>query len=373
MNEKRVNILHAIDTPGPGGAETVYSDIVIGMDCARFTSYPVIPAKGWLYDRLHEHGHDPIIIDAEGSFNIGYLWQLVRVIGKHDIALIHSHLLGSNVYCSIAGLLTSTPVISTFHGFVDAEGTGKAMKAKFAVLNKGSRKIVFVSQLLKSHFVEKYGVDPSRAEVIYNGIDTKKFKPGKSNVLRKKLGLDNDDILVGAIGNIRPAKGYDLLLRAAAEVKKQRQGVKFIIAGQGSGLLYQELLSLRDRLDIKDTVFFLGYMEDTVQFLHNIDVFLLSSKSEGFSISLVEAMACGLPVIATRCGGPEEIVEHAVTGIFVQPGDPHLLANAIVDLYKDRSLRFTLAEYASQVAVEKFYLKLMVNQYEKLFEEFCRG
>lgn len=252
-----LNILHSIDTPGPGGAETVYVDIVTGLDRNRFKSFPVIPEKGWIYEKLVAQGFEPFIIDSKGSFNFGYLWELIKVIRKQNIDLIHSHLFGSNVYCSLAGLFTSTPVISTFHGFVDAGGTGKAMRWKVAVINKGSKKIVFVSHQLKKYFIEDCGIVQARAEVIYNGIDTNKFKPGKNNALRDKLGLSSDAILVGSIGNIRPAKGYDILLHAAAEVKKHRGDVKFVIAGQGSGELYRGLLALRENLNLQDTVFFL--------------------------------------------------------------------------------------------------------------------
>ena len=350
-----LNILHSIDTPGPGGAETVYLDIVTGLDRNRFKAFPVIPAKGWIYDRLQAQGFDPIIIDSKGSFNIGYLWQLIKVIRKQNIDLIHSHLFGSNVYCSLAGLLTSTPVISTFHGFVDAVATGKAMRWKVAVINKGSKKIVFVSHQLKDHFTENFGIVQALAEVIYNGIDTNKFKPGKNNALRDKLGLASDDILVGSIGNIRPAKGYDILLHAAAEVKKQRRDIKFVIAGQGSGELYRGLLALRENLNLQDTVFFLGFTEDTVDFLHGIDVFLLCSTSEGFSLSLIEAMACGLSVISTKCGGPEEIVEHGVTGILVPPGAPHLIVDALLN--RDQAVGDNNGRECGTVGYRKVFIK----------------
>jgi glycosyltransferase involved in cell wall biosynthesis len=366
-----LNILHSIDTPGPGGAETVYLDIVTGLDRARFTSFPVIPAKGWIHDQLQEQGLDPIIIDPKGSFNIRYLWQLVKVIRKQNIDLIHSHLFGSNVYCSLAGLLTSTPVISTFHGFVDAGGSGQAMKSKVAVINKGSKKIVFVSHQLKKHFIENYGIAQARAEVIYNGIDPSKFKPGKNNALKDKLGLAGDDTVVGSIGNIRPAKGYDILLRAAAEVKRRRRDVKFVIAGQGSGELYRELLALREKLNLQDTVFFLGFTKNTVDFLHGINLFLLSSTSEGFSLSLIEAMACGLPVISTKCGGPEEIVGHGVSGILVPPGDPHMLVNALLN--RDERLETIMVENAVALVAKRFSLTAVMGQYERLMEEVCKS
>ncbi len=363
-----INILHSIDTSGPGGAETVYFNILVGLDRTRFRSLPVISAKGWLYDRLREQELDPVIIDAHGSFNLSYLWQLIRIIRKKNIDLIHSHLFGSNVYCCLAGLLTSTPVISTFHGFVDIADTGKATRAKIAVINKGAKKIVFVSQQLKKCFTENFSITPSLTEVIYNGVDTEKFKPGKNHRLKKKISLENDSILVGSIGNIRPAKNYDLLLRAAAEVKKQRQDIKFVIAGQGSGELYQKLLNLQDRLDLKDTVFFLGFKEDTLQVLHGIDIFLLCSTSEGFSISLIEAMACGLPVIATKCGGPEEIISSGQEGILLEEQSPLSMANSILALSISSIRRKNFEEHALSCVTQRFNNSTVISRYSELYE-----
>lgn len=365
-----LNILHSIDTPGPGGAETVYLDIVAGLDRTRFKSFPVIPAKGWLYDQLQERGIAPIMIDAKGSFSLRYLWQLIRVIKKNNIDLVLSHLLGSNVYCCLAGLLTSVPVLSTFHGFIDAGVSGKIMKSKVKFINQKSQRMIFVSGQLKKYFIAYYAIQSSRAEVIYNGIDTIKFKPGHSKALRRELGLTNNEILVGSIGNIRPAKGYDLLLRAAAEIKKNRQDVKFVIAGQGSGELYHGLLVLRDRLDLQDTVFFLGFVEDTVQLLQNIEVFLLCSKSEGFSLSLIEAMASGVPVIATRSGGPEEIIDHGNSGLLVNPDRPNEISESICYLLDHPEIKKSLINCAIQEVSERFSLSAMISSYTSLICKF---
>jgi len=246
------------------------------------------------------------------------------------------------------------------------------MRWKVAIINKGSKKIVFVSHQLKKHFIDNYGFVQARAEVIYNGIDTSKFKPGENNVIREKLGLASDDILVGSIGNIRPAKGYDILLRAAAEVKKQRPDVKFVIAGEGSGELYRGLLILRENLNLQDTVFFLGFTENTVEFLQGINVFLLCSTSEGFSLSLIEAMACGLPVVATRCGGPEEIIRSKKEGMLVEEKNPESIARCLMTVARSLRISEKNTKYVSSSIEQRFKICSMIGRYSKLYEEVER-
>ncbi|HFD32719.1 MAG TPA: glycosyltransferase [Gammaproteobacteria bacterium] len=364
-----LKILHAIDTSGTGGAETVFYDLTIGIDPARFLSIPVLPGPGWLHDKLTAKGFHPQIVPSRGSFNLKYLFTLVNLIKTHKIDIIHSHLFGSNVYCSLAGIITKTPVIATFHGFVDSDRNDRLLKLKFTIINKGAMDIVFVSKHLMTFFTDKFGANTNKSHIIYNGVDTDIFQPGKSETLKQELGLAADDIIVGSIGNIRPAKGYDILLKAAAIVKKQQNNIKFVIAGEGSGYLHDKLVDLYKKLDLEDTVFFLGFRNDTAKLLHSFDYFLLSSSSEGFSISTVEAMACGVPIIATKSGGPEEIIEHKVTGLLVPPGEPDLIANAIIDLHKNSALRSTLTKNAVEMIRQKFSLDLMISQYEKRLQE----
>lgn len=362
-----MNILHSIDTAGPGGAETVYRDLVIGMSSSeKVSSYPVLPYKGWLYDELVAVGEPPAVVPVKGAFNVKYLWSLVRLIRKNHIDLIHSHLIGSNVYCSMAGLLTCTPVIATFHGFVDSDKKDSLRWLKFAIINKGCKAVVFVSSHLKDFFVKEFGVDPDICNVIYNGIDIKCFKPGRSNSLRVELGLEREDILVGSIGNIRPAKGYDILLKVAALVKEKNKKIKFIIAGQGQGSLFDNLQRFRKKMDLEDTVFFLGYRENAVELLHNFDLFLLTSTSEGFSISTVEALACGVPIVATKCGGPEEIIGSDRISKLVANGSVEALKDAILEIRFDPSQENILQSFNKQT--ERWSLSFMLDAYMRLYK-----
>lgn len=361
-----INILHTIDTTGPGGAESVFLQLIHGLDKERFRSFAAIPGKGWVYDRLVEGGLTPMFINASGSFSVRYLLQLIDIIRRHDIDIIQSHLFGSNVYCSLAGMICRRPVVSTFHGFVDAEKRDRFLKIKFSFINRGSKKIVFVSEQLRKHYLGMHGLNEGKAVTIHNGVDLAAYSRSGRGEIRKELGLGRDHVLIGSIGNIRPAKGYDHLLRAASLIAKHHPECRFVIAGQGSGALYEGLLRLKKELGLDDKVHFIGFRDNIHDILSDLDIFVLPSTSEGFSIVTLEAIASRVPVIVTKSGGPEEIVDNE-SGILVSPGDEQELAKAISSLVLDKSLGDTYVGNAYDNVLEKFSLQSMINQYVQLY------
>lgn len=368
-------ILHIIDTTGPGGAETVFIDLATHLPKEKYRAVVVIRGKGWVYDELCRRDIVPILLDAKGSFNWRYLLGLRKIIKRESIDLIQSHLLGSNVYCALAGLLTGKPVITTFHGAVDVSATEHFMALKFALINKGASRIVAVSKNLRDDIVQRTPLNSNKTVVIYNGIDTVAFEREKSAVLRQRFGWSDDDIIIGSLGNIRTAKAYDVLLRAAAILGESKYTFRFVIAGQGvskenpSGL-YKRLLELSELLKLRADVKFIGFVDDPADFLSNVDLFLLSSSSEGFSISTIQAMASSLPVIATRSGGPEEILTHQEDGWLVDKANPAAIAEAIIKLSDDSKCRVQLSKNAKRKVDSTFDLMAMLGAYEKLYSKW---
>jgi glycosyltransferase involved in cell wall biosynthesis len=361
------NILHAIDTSGPGGAETVFLALASGLDPAQYRSYAVIKSEGWVAGQLRNAGLEPFFADARGSFNLRYLYQLVRIVRKYKIDIIQSHLFGSNVYCSLAGLICRVPVISVFHGAVDVNPSSKLLRTKFRILNRGSDRVVYVSHSLSATILKSGMAAAHKACVIYNGVDTLQFRPRPDRTIRRQLGLADSDIVIGSMGNIRRPKGYDVLLHAAAQLVSHSPHYKFLIAGDAQGRLYEELLQLRERLGLTRHVFFLGFRADVAHVLNNFDIFLLSSTSEGFSISTIEAMACGLPVVVTRSGGPEEIVTHGQNGLLVEAGSAPQIASAIDLISRDPHLRERLVLNARATVTGKFSMDAMINAYSRIY------
>lgn len=361
-----INILHTIDTTGPGGAETVFLNLVNGLDRKIFHPIVAIPGQGWVNDELVRNGIKPIYIRSRGSFSVRYLSQIIDIVRKHKIDIIQSHLIGSNVYCSIVGILCRVPVISTIHGFVDTDKHDSISKLRFLLMNYGSKRIVFVSNQLKDHFIKEYNIRSEKAVTIYNGIDLEVYQNRRSISIRKELGLDSRHILIGSIGNIRDAKGYDYLLQAADIVIRTHPECRFVITGERSGPLYTKLLDLRHNLGLDDKVFFLGYRKDVSKVLNSLDIFVLPSISEGFSIVTLEAMACCIPAVVTRCGGPQEILADSYE-LTAPTRDEKALACVITKAIEDKDILHACVNSSYKIVSRCFSKGAMLNNYEEVY------
>jgi len=331
----------------------------------------VIRGKGWVYDELRRRGVNPVLLDAKGSFNWRYLLGLLMLIRREGVDLIQSHLLGSNVYCALAGLLSRTPVVATFHGSVDVGDRERLKELKFTAINAGADHVIAVTDSLRDDLVERTRLNPERIKIIYNGIDVSRFQRPRSSALRQKYGWSEDEIIVGSLGNIRPAKGYDILLQAAALLGGSERSCRFVIAGQSkeNDSLYDELLALRKALGLEDRVRFLGFVDDAPEFLAGVDLFLSSSISEGLPLSAIQAMVAGVPVVATRCGGYERLITDGVNGCLVEVNNPAAIAEAVASLANDPCARAGLSENANRYAVDTFDIEVMLRAYEDSYEQ----
>ena len=312
--------------------------------------------------------YEPVFMDNKGSFNLRYLAGLVGLIKREKVDLIQSHLLGSNVYCSLAGLITRKPVVATFHGAVDFEKKNKLSGMKYRAINAGADTVIAVSEELREDILSRTLIEPEKVRVVYNGIRTADYQRPHSRDLRQMFGWSENEIIIGSLGNIRPAKGYDILLHAAAILKYVDSRLRFVIAGQGKEGLFDGLLLLREQLGLEEQVKFLGFCEDAAGFLSNLDLFLSSSISEGMPLSAIQAMVAQLPVIATRCGGYEELVTHAENGWLVGVGNPQAIAEGIRLLVADEKIRKKLAINARLHAVDKYDIKVMLETYQKIYD-----
>jgi glycosyltransferase involved in cell wall biosynthesis len=360
-------VLHVIDTTGPGGAETVFINLADRLRLRGYRSVVVIRGPGWVHDQLVARGFTPYVVDCKGSFNWRYLRELLRIIRRERIDVIQSHLLGSNVYCAMAGLLARKPVIATFHGMVDVGPGERFRAAKLWLMNRGVTRFVSVSKSLRDAIDREGLLDPSRCDIIYNGIDLARYGRRDSGELRNQLGLDGDAILIGSLGNVRPAKGYDLLIRAARWVVDVEPRAHFVIAGDPKSALQRQLDALVVELGLRQHVHFIGFCDDSAGFLAQLDLFLLTSTSEGLSIATIEALATGLPALVTRCGGPEEIVTPGEDALMVEP-QAEAIANGLLQLLGDRALQASLAETGRHNMRARFDIEAMLDAYCRLYE-----
>ncbi len=361
-------ILHIIDTTGPGGAETVFVELADRMRQRGYRSLVLIKGPGWVQEELTRRGLPPLIYNAKGAFLLDYVQYLFQLIRKENVDLIQSHLLGSNLYAAIAGMITATPVVASYHGMVDISPDERFRRLKYKIMKAGISRFVVVSNNLRQQVKQQGMLNDRKTEVIYNGIATQDYNLPKAHRLRTELGLQNAAVLVGCLGNIRAAKGYDVLLNAAGQLKAVNPNIHFVIAGQQKGDLMQRLLEQQRSLRVEDSVHFLGFQADSAEFLSNLDIFLLPSTSEGFSISTIEAMAAGLPVIATRCGGPEEIIETERTGLLVDVNSPEAIAQGLQRVVTTPAFAASIGAQGRAAAIATYDVNAMLDRYQQIYD-----
>ncbi|PSF04867.1 glycosyltransferase family 1 protein [Marinobacter fuscus] len=365
-------VLHLIDTTGPGGAETVFVNLLTELEQGALKSVVVLRGNGWVADQVRRLGIEPYIIDSKGSFNFKYIKRLRELIVSQKIDLIHAHLLGSNVYGAILSLITRTPMISTFHGAVDVASKERFLRAKFAIIGWGSSVIVCVSDRLKAELARRSPLPARKLQLIYNGVDPGRFLISVPPTLRNELGIPPNAIVVVSIGNIRPAKGYEYLVASALELAVSDPEFHFIVVGHQRKELFSKLQHQMASASRPPNIHWLGYREDVVGLLKQADIFLLPSVSEGFSISTVEAMMAGVPVVATRSGGPEEIISDSTLGCLIPPANSKAITEALLKL-KDRAVRKAVTEQARTAANSRFGLAGMLASYSQLYQRLIKS
>lgn len=227
--------------------------------------------------------------------------------------------------------------------------------------------MVAVSEDLKRFVLDQTGIPADRVQVIYNGVDeASKADPAGIAQYKRDLGLSDDEMVVGVVGNLYPVKGQTYLLDAVPQVLETCPKTTFLLIGRGE--LEVPLKTKVKTLGIEEKVRFLGLRHDVPKLLAIMDVFAMPSLSEGLSIALLEAMAAGKPVVVTHVGGNPELVVEGETGYLVPAGDAPSLAQAILALLGDPSRAARFGVRAKQLVEERFTLGLMADKYCTLYE-----
>ncbi len=368
---QKKRVLHLIDSTGQGGAEKVFLYIIKNLG-GNYKFFVILPDKGWLYEKIIQLPHvDVILIDGSGRANFSFVYKLIQIVLKNKITIVHSHLFGTSVYASLIGIICQKTVICTFHGFIDTDLKDPLLKLKFFLINNGAKKIISVSDHLTRYIENIIGRRTEKCTTIYNGIP---LESGDNHINslceREKIGLSKDDIVIGSVGNIKHAKGYAYLIKAAKLIHNQNSRCKFIIAGFAEGQFFDDLIKLRNRLSLEDTVKFIGYQEDVNKVFGIMDIFMLPSLSEGFSLATIEAMAREIPVIVTESGGPQEIVKNNFSGLIVKVADENALAKAVIYYLNNPSKMELFTINAKKNVYNNFSIKNMITKYKQLYETF---
>lgn len=389
---ERKKIVFLDEGQGIGGAQINLFNILKYLDRHRFYPIVIVAYKGKVYEEISKLNVEAVLLNTPSfsstSIEIGDLRilniiasiynlfliilksaRLLSWIRKENIFLIHTNGLFEHIYGGITARISDIPCIWHMQDIPSFFGLGKFIFNILVTLLP--YRIIVVSNAVKEVF---YSNMHKRITLIYNSIGKNRFislSDKNKYRLKKRLNIKDDEFIIGMISRLTPWKGHRVFLKAAATIIKRIPNVKFVIAGDvifGRRSYKKELEIFASNLGIKEKVYFLGFIENIQEVLSILDIFVSCSvRPESFSLSIIEAMACGKPVIATSLGGSVEIIENGRDGILVPPDDYLALSNKIIQLLDSFQKRTRLGRNAQKKAKKMFSMERYINELEVLY------
>jgi sugar transferase (PEP-CTERM/EpsH1 system associated) len=373
---KVLHLVHAFQT---GGAEHVVLNLVRhgGKTVENFVCSLTGPndlaselqGRGAGFHCLHKRpGNDPSLLTA-----------LSRLIGERQFDVVHSQNWGTYLEGLIAAKMLAKrrpAFIFAFHGkSLDEVSRGVPFRRRAAqrLANWMTDACVAPAVHMADEYARNIGIRRERIRVIYNGIDTTRFRPSESGA-RAGLGLKNDDFVVGFVGRLDPVKDVRGLVSSFCVFRNSlpsssKRACLLII---GDGEEREQALRVATEHGLGEAVVLTGARSDVARCMSAMDVYFQPSHYEGHSLTLLEAMASGLPVVSTAVGGTPEVVTEGRTGFLLRPGDYTAMARRLLELHADPVLRRSFGAAAREDVVRRFSVEAMVGNYERLYRELLR-
>lgn len=300
--------------------------------------------------------------------------SLRRLLRRERPDIVHTHTSKAGAVGRVAAWLTRVPiVIHTPHGHIFYGYYGRVMSGIVRlverVLARGTDRIVTLTDRGAQEHVQHRIAGPEKFVTIPSGIVLAEFRSVRAHpvVKRKEMGVPAEGPVIGTVGRLVPIKGHAWLLRAAPRVLAEFPHATFVFIGEGP--LSGQLQQLAKELGITGHVMFLGARQDVPKCLAALDLFVFPSLNEGMGRALIEAMAAGLPVVATGVGGIPDIVVDGESGVLVPPKDAVALADAVRDMLRDPDRRRAYGEAAKKRVDDRFDVEAMVRKIERLYDE----
>jgi glycosyltransferase involved in cell wall biosynthesis len=357
-----------------GGAERVVLSLIEHIKNDQFDLVPIIftvpnCTDNIFFKHLDRAGKKYYKIYVN-DYKIKYLnpvaniFETYRLLKKNKFDLIHTHGYRADVLgIFLAGLL-GLPAISTCHGFISNDLQLTLYNRLDRFILRFARKIIVVSQAIKSYLI-KSGIREANVTMIQNAVNgsySVESHTQNKKAKREYCGMTEDDFVVGYVGRLSEEKGVSYLIEAIAILNKSGMPTKLLIIGEGPQR--KELADLVKKANIEEKVIFTGFQNDIECWLPAMDVFTLPSLTEGTPMSLLEAMACGIPVVASAVGGVPQVIDSGKNGILVSPGKPAEINDAIHLLYKNKDLRNGLSKEAQKTIKLKYDVEDWINKIE---------
>jgi glycosyltransferase involved in cell wall biosynthesis len=326
------------------------------------------PSAGWLSNLAPEVTRHELPL--RNALDIASAARLARILREREIDILHAHLARDYPVAALAARLSGRAALAVTRHVMFP------LNRLHAVTLRRAARVVAVSGAVREQLLARKLAPPDKIRVIHNGTDLARFdatdKAARRAAFCARRGLNPSSLLVGMLGDLRPLKGPDDFLRAAARIAAQRDEVAFLVAGPDSsrdGADRRRLENLASELGLAGKVCFTGWLDDAAEFYAALDVFVSASHTESFGLTLIEAMAAAAPVVATRTAGALEIVTDCHDGRLTAIGAPDELAAVVSDLLAHAPERARLAAQGRATARERFSLERMATETAQLYEE----
>ena len=355
-----VNILYVESSRSWGGQEYRTCLEIDWLNAHGHQAWLVCNPGSQVHSKASELGTRLVTMPLRRRIDPLCSWRLWRFCRQNQVDLLKAYSSKDHWIC-LPLYLCGIP-LSSARCITDPIGS----KGRAFVFKHGCSQIVADASVIKRHLVEEHGVDPAKIEVIGSAVDLEKFKPPRNRAkFRREIGLGDNTPLIGNVGMIRPDKGQLVLVEAAPLVLQKRPDVRFVIVGQGTGILKRGI-NVRNAIDqagLADRIIMAGYRWDTPNVYAACDMIVIASlRTEASPIVLREAFASGRPVIATKVGDIPEILRDRENGLLIEPGDTQALANAIMDFITDPNLAARCAANGLRYATEHFSFNTMMEK-----------
>ncbi len=372
--KKPVRVLHVLVSLKVGGAERVVANLMRESRPAIEASAVCLNTIGLIGDELRNDGFRVDCLKRRPGIDWRLFFSLAWYCREHKIEVLHAHGESPWFYCALSTLLNPfarIPCITTIHGYGGGDRTKLGNRNLWRFLSFFTKMVITVSQDFHDE-LGSVGLSQNKLLTIYNGIASRSHTTGVGKSGRKALGLDSGDFVVGIVARLSAIKNHELLIKAIARLRRTstRRSFKLLIVGGGPERRLLE--DLTSELALNDSVVFCGEQSDVYPFYSLFDVFVLPSYSEGISMTILEAMVSGVPVVASAVGGNTEIINHGSNGLLFPSGNLEALCHELEKLAEDETLSQKIIDRARGSIAERFSMDAMTLAYNKLYFDIRR-
>lgn len=366
-----MRILHVSSARSMGGGERHLADLANALAGRGHEVYAALYMRSPLHEKLAALPSQNIFtLRLRNALDVSSALELKRLVREHQIEIVHAHLARDYPLAALATKRNRhSKLIITRHVLFP-------LNKLHAVTLSHIARVIAVSHAVEHALLAQKIFPAHKISVIPNGIDFRRLDASLQNCsredLRRRLKIAPESLLVGTIGELKPQKGHADFLRAAAIIARERRDAHFIIAGADptrTGEHRASLERLVNKLQLNNRVHLTGWLDDVAPMLAALDVYVSASHTESFGLAIVEAMAAGLPVVATATEGAREIIDREDACALVAVGDFQALAAATLRLLENPTDRTRIGKLAQESARARFSLERMVDATEQVYLE----